>query len=219
MPKDALPKQLSPEQNFLDMMNRKKNLLLPGILVILILLSAGCIGTRSAENTTVITAGPTVVTTESPAPLPIGGTVTVQAQPSTTPPTPTPAPEPVATQTTNRYALPTVSSITINSASFYVAPLSYDHAGGITSGNIDISGTIDSTSGYPLWVDMRVDMYGANTMDPPKATAYDTVRMFPYGTSEFAFRIDNYVFNARPEYATIVDTYNITIDKVTIIPS
>jgi hypothetical protein len=66
---------------------------------------------------------------------------------------------------------------------------------------------------------MRVDMYGAYSPDKPKATAYDTVRMFPYGTSSFEFRINNYVFNDRLDYTTTFDTYNLTILKVTVIPT
>ena len=193
---------------------------LPGMLVVLVLLSAGCTVSRPEGNTTVVPAEPPLVITPLPSPAPVGGTtVTVPVQlPKTTPP-PTRTPSPVATQTTDKHPLPAISSIQIYSSDFHIEPLSYDQTGTVTTGNVDIYGTLESTTSYPVWVDMRVDMYGAYTPDKPKATAYDTVRMFPYGTSSFDFRINNYVFNDRLDYATTFDTYNLTILKVTVIPS
>lgn len=192
---------------------------LPVLLVVLVLLLAGCTGSLPDGNTTAVLSGITGVTTTLPAPIPSGGAVTVPVQQPVTTSTPTQPPKPVASETTKERTLPTVSSIRIDSDTFHIEPLSFDRAGAITSGNIDIVGNIESNSVYPVWVDMRVDLYGAYVPDVPKATAYDTVRMYPYGTSSFDFRINNYVFNDRPDYATTFDTYNITITKVTVIPT
>jgi hypothetical protein len=193
---------------------------LPGILVVLVLLSAGCTMSRPGGNTTVVPAETIPVITPFPVPAPTVSTiVTVPVQRPVTPSPSTPTPRPVATQTTDKHPLPTISSIQIYNSDFHIEPLSYDQTGTVTTGNVDIYGTLESTTSYPVWVDMRVDMYGAYTPDKPKATAYDTVRMFPYGTSSFEFRINNYVFNDRLDYATTFDTYNLTIVKVTVIPS
>jgi hypothetical protein len=193
---------------------------LPGMLLVLVLLSAGCTVSRPGGNTTVVPVETIPVITSLPAPAPAGGTtVTVPVQQPVTTSPPTPTPQPVATQTTDKHPLPTISSIQIYNSDFHIEPLSYDQTGTVTTGNVDIYGTLESTTSYPVWVDMRVDMYGAYTPDKPKATAYDTVRMFPYGTSSFDFRINNYVFNDRLDYATTFDTYNLTILKVTVIPT
>ncbi|MGB8220703.1 MAG: hypothetical protein WCE46_10015 [Methanoregula sp.] len=193
---------------------------LPGMLVVLVLLSAGCTVSRPDGNTTVVPTEIIPVITLLPAPAPVGGTIVavpVQLPVTISPPTPTPSP--VATQTVDKHPLPTISSIHIYSNNFHIEPLSYDQTGTVTTGNVDIYGTLESTTSYPVWVDMRVDMYGAYSPDKPKATAYDTVRMFPYGTSSFDFRINNYVFNDRLDYTTTFDTYNLTILKVTVIPT
>jgi len=198
-------------------MNRTIPVLLPAVLIVIVLLFAGCTGQPPAENTTVVPQASPVPSTAAPVTLP-AGTTALTVQPQTTTPAPVVTPKPVATETTKERTQPTVSSIVINSAGSQVGPTAYDRGGGVTRGNVIISGTIDSSTGYPVWVDMRVDLYGAN-LDVPKATAYDTVRMYPYGTSEFTFQIDNYTFNPRPDPRTTLDTYTITIVKVTVIPS
>jgi hypothetical protein len=193
---------------------------LPGMLLVLVLLSAGCTVSRPGGNTTVVPVETIPVITSLPTPAPAGGTtVTVPVQQPVTTSPPTRTPQPVATQTTDKHPLPTISSIQIYNSDFHIEPLSFDQTGTVTTGNVDIYGTLESTTSYPVWVDMRVDMYGAYSPDKPKATAYDTVRMFPYGTSSFEFRINNYVFNDRLDYATTFDTYNLTILKVTVIPT
>jgi len=210
---------LSSSKNFRDMMNGKKLAPLMTVLVILVILSTGCTGTRPAAHMTDVPAGTTFVTTTTPVTLPAPGTVSVQEQQPITFSTPMATRETVVTQTIKERPLPTTSSVRIYNDHIHVDPLSFDRAGVITSGNLDISGTIESDTGYPVWVDLRADVYDAFSLNVPKATAYDTVRMFPYGTSTATFRIPNYVFNDRPDYATTFDTYKLTIVKVTVIPS
>ena len=192
------------------MIDMKKIQLLPGILIIFVLLAAGCVGPKPPENTTVQpTVSPGALPT-TPAPLPVTGNVTPQAQLPTTAPAVVPVSKPVATPTLKPLPAPATSSIYIESAGVQIFPLSWDSAGQkITKGNITIQGVIQSTSGYPLQVLMRVDLYGTFALpDTPNATAYDTVMVSPYGISGFTFLI--------PEYTLTHDTYHITVENVSI---
>jgi hypothetical protein len=212
-----LPQLFSLYKDSGDIMDRKKIRFLPGILIILVLLLAGCTGIRPAENTTERpTVSPVVIPT-TPAPLPVTEIVTPHTQPPETTPAITPVPEPVVTLTTKPIPPPTISSIYVYGANFHVFPLSFDSTGVVTKGNITLSGLIDSLSSYPLKVVMRGEMYGAHSLpDTPKATAYDTVLISPHGTSGFTLEMDDYVFNDWPGYAVEPDTWNLTIMNVSV---
>ncbi|MGA2162181.1 MAG: hypothetical protein ABSG28_08310 [Methanoregula sp.] len=199
------------------MMDRKKIRLLPGALIILVLLSAGCIGVRPAENTTALPTVSPIVTPTTLAPLPGTESPTSPTQPPEATPAVTPISVPVVTLTTKPIPLPTTSSIYIEGVNFHVAPLSFDSAGVVTKGNITLSGVIDSLSFYPLKVVMRGEMYGPHSLpDTPKATAYDTIAISPHGTSGFTLEMDDYVFNDWPGYAVEPDTWNLTIMNVSV---
>jgi hypothetical protein len=198
------------------MMDRIKIRLLSGMLIILVLLSAGCTGIRPAENTTERpTVSPVIVPT-TPAPLPGTESTTVPMQPPVTTPVVTPIPEPVVTLTTKPIPPPTTSSIYIEGVNFQVFPLSFDRTGVVTKGNITLSGVIDSLSFYPLKVVMRGEMFGALSPNIPKATAYDTVTISPHGVSGFTLEMDDYAFNDHPDYAFEPDTWNLTIMNVSV---
>ncbi|MGD0079450.1 MAG: hypothetical protein ABSB80_02230 [Methanoregula sp.] len=197
-------------------MDRIKIRLLQGALIVLVLLSAGCIGIRPAENITVRPTAPPVVIPTVQAQFPVTEIATPPTQPQETTPTVTPIPKPVVTLTTKPIPPPTTSSIYIVGANFHILPLSFDSKGVITKGNITIVGVVESLSSYPLKVVMRGEMYGAYSPNVPKATAYDTVLIPPHGVSGFTLEMDDYVFNDRPDYATTFDTYNQTIMNVSV---
>ena len=205
-------------------MNGKILWLFTGALIILYILSAGCIAPQSAVNTTepvniIDTVTPVILTT----PL-----VSVPVTPITTTTTPTipsttfavPVSEPVVTLTTKSIPYPTMSSIYLYGVNAYVAPLAFDNQGTITKGNITISGLIQSLSSYPLQVVMRGEVIGAHppTM-PPRATAYQTVTITPHGVAGFVLEMDDYVFNYRLDYAFAHETYNITVMNISIAQS
>jgi hypothetical protein len=122
---------------------------------------------------------------------------------------------PVAALTTKPIPPPTTSSIYILGAGVYVYPLSFDSRGFPTTGNITVSGVIESLSFYPLKVVMRAQVY--DPLSPnPKAEAYDTVTITPHGVSGFNLEMDDFVFNTRPDYATLPDTYNLTVMNVSV---
>ena len=187
-------------------MDRIKIRLLFGILIILVLISAGCTGIRPAENTTERPTVPPVIIPTTPEPPPITEITTAPTQPPEITPVVTPIPEPVVTLTTKPIPPPTKSSIYIEGVGLHVFPLSFDSTGVITKGNITLSGVIDSLSFYPLKVVMRGEMFGALSPNVPKATAYDTVTISPHGVSGFMLEMDDYVFNDRPDYAFEPDT-------------
>ncbi|MFA5332572.1 MAG: hypothetical protein WC342_09350 [Methanoregula sp.] len=121
---------------------------------------------------------------------------------------------PAATATVKKLSTPTISMIRVNDPGSHVEPISFDTAGTITKGNIELTGTIESGYGSPLLVGMRADFvsaYGNLT----KATAYDIVKTYSYGTSEYTFRVNGYVFNDRPDYAVTHDTYSVSVVNVT----
>src|SRR5208337_775156 len=118
------PKLFSLFKDSGNMMDMKKTWLLPGVLIILVLLSAGCTGTRPVENTMVQPTVSLVVVPTTPAPLPITENVTPPTQPPTTVPTGVPVPEPVVTLTTKPIPPPTTSSIYIEGVNYHVFPLS-----------------------------------------------------------------------------------------------
>jgi hypothetical protein len=191
--------------------------LLPGILIVFVLLSAGCTGTGPAENNTGQPAVSLAVATGTPGPLTITEVTTTLMQPTaTTPPPVTPEPEPVVALTTKPIPPPTTSSIYIEGVNDYIFPLSFDSTGVPTKGNITISGVIESLSFYPLKVVMRAEAYDPLAPNVPKATAFDTVIITPHGISGFNLEMDDYVFNDRPDYATLPDTYNLTIMNVSV---
>ncbi|MDD1702512.1 MAG: hypothetical protein LUQ31_05995 [Methanoregula sp.] len=197
-------------------------------IVILICFSAGCIDQQpgtTVNNTIPLTTIPTVsptVTSVTTVSLSAIGTVALSVQPTqqpTTIPAAATTPEPVATAiatvTAKPLSTPTVSMIHVNDPAYHVEPISFDTGGTITSGNIDLSGTIESSYGSPLLVVMRADFVSAYG-NVTKATVYDTVKMYPYGTSEYTFRVNGYVFNDRPDYAVTHDTYDITVVNVSV---
>jgi hypothetical protein len=203
-------------------------LVFSGMLAVVVLscLSAGCIDqhpettmTPSISLTATPTVSPMVLSTTTVA-LPAAGTVVLTAQP-TVQLTPIPVvtftsgPAATAYETTKPLSAPTVSMIHVNDPGYHVEPVSFDSVGTITSGNIELSGTIESSYGSPLLVGMRADFVSAYG-NVTKATAYDLVKTYPYGTSEYTFRVNGYVFNDRPDYAVTHDTYHITVENVTV---
>ena len=202
-----------------SMMNRSLSCFLPGILILVVILAAGCTGPLPAGNAT---AQPGV----SPAATPV-----VPATPAVTNPTVSPVPatttgtvaavtEPVAVLTTKPIPPPTLSSIYVYGINYQVFALSRDSDGVITRGNITLSGVIDSLSAYPLEVVMKGEMYGARSLpDQPKAVAYATVNLTPHGTAGFVMKMDEYVFNDWPSYAIEPDTWNLTVENVSVAPS
>ncbi|MFY9749310.1 MAG: hypothetical protein WAK75_10265 [Methanoregula sp.] len=199
------------------MIDWKKIPHLPVILIIIVLLSAGCTGNLPAGNITGQPAVSPVAITTSPALPPVTEVPTsLTLPPATTPEVTTPVTIPVATLTTKPIPPPTISSIYIDGASVYVYPLSFDSTGFPTKGNITVSGVIESLSFYPLKVVMRAQVYDPLSPDVPKATAFDTVTITPHGVSGFNLEMDDFVFNTRPDYATLQDTYNLTVMNVSV---
>ncbi len=199
-------------------MDQKKMWLLPGVLIILVILSAGCTSSQPAGNTTSPpTVSPVVVTT-TPTPSPVTENITPPPQPSATTVTATPVPEPIATLTTKPIPSPTMSSIYVYGVGTQIFPLSFDDQGVITKGNITISGVIQSLSSYPLQVVMRGEIIGAYPPSLPRATAYETVTITPHGISGFMLEMDDYVFNYRPDYAVTHESFNLTVMNVSVAP-
>jgi hypothetical protein len=201
-----------------SMMNRYLSCFLSGVLVLLVLLAAGCTGTTPAGNSTEQTT------------IPEGCNATASASPVVTTGTTLPVPAattersvtvtgPVATLTTKPIPPPTLSSIYVYGINYQVFALSRDTAGVVTTGNITLSGVIDSLSSYPLTVVMKGEMYGAHSLPgQPKAVAYATVNLTPHGTAGFVMEMDNYVFNDWPSYAVEPDTWNLTVENVSVAP-
>jgi len=191
--------------------------LLPGICILFVLVSAGCTGTLPAEKST---AQPTPLpTVDLPATNAPAATATIQTvlQPETTI-TASPSQTPVATLTTKPIPPPTTSSIYIEGVRAYVYPLSFDSTGFPTKGNITVSGVIESLSSYPLKVVMRAQIYDPVFPAVPKATAYETITITPHGLSGFNLEMNDFEFNTRPNYATLLDTYNLTVMNVSVAP-
>ncbi len=201
------------------MIDWKKISHLPVILIILVILSAGCAGTLPAGNTTGQPAVSPVTITTRAAPPPVTEVTTSPTQPPATTPAAAPVTVPVATLTTKPIPPLTISSIHVYGINYNVFALSYDTGGVVTRGNITLSGVIDSLSSYPLTVVMRGEMYGAHSLPGmPKATAYETVTISPHGTSGFTLEMDDYVFNDWPGYAVEPDTWNLTVMNVSVTP-
>ncbi|HVP96374.1 hypothetical protein [Methanoregula sp.] len=190
--------------------------LLPGLFILLVLLTAGCTGTMPGENQTVTTApSPAAIPTTLPATA-VAANTTIPSLVTTVTPV-APATATTVTLTTRPIPPPTLSSINVYGINYQVFALSRDTQGVITTGNITLSGVIDSLSAYPLKVVVRGDMFGAHSpFDQPKATAYDTVYLTPHGTAGFVLHMDNYVFNDWPGYAVEPDTWNLTVENVSV---
>jgi len=200
-------------------MNRYLSLFLPGVLVLFVLLAAGCTGVPPAGNTT---AQPELSPTVTPVvlPTPVATTATLSPVPATTTGAVAAATEPVAVMTSTPPPSPGVSSIYVYGINYQVFALSRDSEGVITEGNITLSGLIDSLSAYPLVVVMKGEMYGAHSPPgQPRAVAYATVNLTPHGTAGFVMEMDDYVFNYWPSYAIEPDTWNLTVENVSVAPS
>lgn len=122
---------------------------------------------------------------------------------------------PATTETIKKLSTPTTAMIHVNDPILHVEPVSLDSAGTITKGNIELTGTIESSYGSPLYVGMQVDFVSAYG-NVTKATASDIVKTYSYGTSEYTFRINDYVFNDRPDYAVTHDSYYVSVVNVSV---
>ena len=201
------------------MMDRITPALLAGLFILFVLLTAGCTGTTPAENTTVLPA-PSLSAAFTTAPAATVTANTTVPAPVTTASVVAPATVPTVVLTTKPIPPPTLSSISVYGINYQVFALSRDTQGVITTGNITLSGVIDSLSAYPLTVVVRGDMIGAySPFGQPRATAYATVHLTPHGTSGFVLHMDNYVFNDRPDYANEPDTWNLTVENVSVTTS
>ena len=180
-------------------MDQKKMWLLPGVLIILVILSAGCTSSTTRRKYHKPTDG-----------LPRGchhntntfaryreyhtSTTTIRhdcyGNPSTR-----------ADRDADDKTHPVpydVFHLRLRRKGTQIFPLSFDDQGVITKGNITISGVIQSLSSYPLQVVMRGEIIGAYPPSLPRATAYETVTITPHGISGFMLEMDDYVFNYRP---------------------
>jgi len=201
------------------MMTRYLSCFLPGILILVVILAAGCTGTLPAGNATTQPQVSLTITPEVPAAT-ASATPAASLMPATTALAVPAVTEPAAALTTGPIPPPALSSIYVYGINYQVFALSRDSDGVITKGNITLSGVIDSLSAYPLEVVMKGEMYGAHSLPgQPRAVAYATVNLTPHGTSGFVMEMDDYVFNYWPSYAVEPDTWNLTVENISVVPS